>query len=100
MPYKPLHFPNHLYFITATLLGWRPLLIRPEFAEIILDSLNWHRSQQRFALYAYVVMPNNPIAKKWRLATDRAEFTYSSAKFYDRGELPIVPVEDVREWLV
>jgi len=183
MPYKPLHFPDHLYFITATLLGWRPLLARPEFARIVLDSLNWHRSQGRFALHAYVVMPthfhaivkpadsrtisdnlqslgsftahailkqlqesdltedlryfashrqpdrtekhqvwqpiqaknihsreflrekldyihNNPVAKKWRLATDRAAYLFSSARFYDLGEPPIVPVDDVREWLI
>ena len=183
MPYAPRHFPDHLYFITATLLGWRPLLTRPDFATIILDSLNWHRSQSRLALYAYVVMPthfhsiikpagertisgilqslgsftahailkqllasnlaedlryfgehrqpdrteqhqvwqpiqaknihspeflrekldyihNNPVAKKWRLADDRAAYRFSSARFYDLGEAPIVPVDDVREWLV
>ncbi len=183
MSFKSQHFPSHLYFITATLLGWRPLLAHPEFASIILNSLNWHRSQGRFALYAYVIMPthfhtiikpaegrtisenlqslgsftahailkqlqnhnlieelrffaehrqpdrtekhqlwqpmqaknihspdflrekleyihNNPVAKKWQLATDRAAYEFSSARFYDLGEEPIVPVYDVREWLL
>ncbi|HLF25927.1 MAG TPA: hypothetical protein VJG32_06300 [Anaerolineae bacterium] len=59
MSFKPQHFPSHLYFITATLLGWRPLLARFEFAWIVLDSLGWHRKQCRLALYAYVVMPTH-----------------------------------------
>ena len=43
---------------------------------------------------------NNPVAKKWQLATDRAAYEFSSARFYDLGEEPIVPVDDVREWLL
>ena len=183
MPYKSVHFPDHLYFITATLLGWRPLLPRPEFATIVLGSLNWHRSRGYFALYAYVIMPthfhaivkpadnrtisdnlqslgsftahailkqlqdshctadlqhfaehrqpdrtekhqiwqpiqaknihspdflrekldyihNNPVAKKWRLVAERAAYEFSSARFYDLGEPPIVPVDDARKWLI
>jgi hypothetical protein len=42
---------------------------------------------------------NNPIAKKWNLAADRAAYTYSSACYYDGGIEPLVPVDDVREWL-
>jgi putative transposase len=183
MTFKPLHISSHLYFITATLLGWRPLFARREFALIVLNSLDWHRSQKRFALYAYVIMPthfhaivkpaksqtisdnlqslgsftahsvlkhlqdsgfseelhyfaeqrqpdrtekhqiwqplqaknifspeflrekldyihNNPVAKKWQLAPDRVAYDYSSARFYDLGQQPIVPVDDVRIWLV
>jgi len=182
MSFKPQHFPSHLYFITATLLGWQPLLARPEYALIVLNSLDWHRKQGRFALYAYVVMPthfhaiikpaegrtisenlqslgsftahtilkqlqdynlieelrlfaehrqpdrtekhqiwqpmqakniyspeflrekleyihNNPVAKKWQLAANRAAYEFSSARFYDLGKPPIVSVDDVREWL-
>jgi len=42
---------------------------------------------------------NNPIAKKWRLIDDRADYEYSSARFYDRGLGPSVEVDDIREWL-
>ena len=182
MSFKPQHFPEHLYFITATLLGWRPLLLRRKIAVVVLDSLSWHRRQGRFALYAYVIMPthfhaiikpaegrtisdslqslgsftahailkqlqkdgltedlrffaehrqadrteqhqiwqplqaknihspsflrekleyihNNPVAKKWQLALSRTDYEFSSARFYDLGEQPIVAVDDVREWL-
>ena len=33
---------------------------------------------------------NNPVAKHWPLVEDRADYPYSSACFYDRGEVPIV----------
>jgi len=59
MTFKPQHISSHLYFITATLLGWRPLFARRDFALIVLNSLDWHRSQKRFALYAYVIMPTH-----------------------------------------
>ncbi|MEK7326594.1 MAG: hypothetical protein AAB217_15205 [Chloroflexota bacterium] len=181
MTFKPLNEESHLYFVTASLLGWRPLLARPKYAWIVLNSLDWHRRQSRFSLYAFVIMPthfhtiikpsanltisenlqslasftahailkqlradklsdelrhftehrqpdrtekhqiwqpmqaknifspeflrekleyihNNPIAKKWQLAPDRASYDFSSARFYDLGESPVVIVDDVREW--
>ena len=182
MTFKPRHNSTHLYFLTATLLGWRPLFALREFAIVVLNSMDWHRSHGRLALYAFVVMPthfhtivkpaegrtisdnlqslgsftahailkqlresnlteelryfadqrhpdrteqrqiwqpiqakniyspeflrekveyihNNPIAKKWKLVSSRAAYEFSSARFYDLGEPPIVPVDDVREWL-
>lgn len=181
MTFPPHHDSSHLYFVTGTLLGWRPLFSRPVFAHLLLDSFAWHRQHGRFALYAYVVMPthfhavtkpgephtisenlqslasytahailkqlraenltdelnyfaeqraadqterhqiwqplqaknvyspaflkekveyihNNPVAKKWRLAVERAAYVYSSACFYDLGQSPIVAVDDVRVW--
>jgi len=181
MTFKPYHDPTHLYFVTATLLGWQQLFVQPDYTRIVLDSLDWHRRQGRWNLYAYVVMPhhlhtiikpcegqtissvlqsfgsftahsiqarlrtdqrhdllaffaqhrerdaserhqiwqpiqaknitspsflrekleyihNNPVAKKWRLASERAEYAYSSARFYDRGLAPTIEVDDIREW--
>jgi hypothetical protein len=59
MTFKPQHFPEHLYFITGSLLGWRPLFTRPAYAMIVLNSLDWHRKQGRLWLYAYVIMPTH-----------------------------------------
>ncbi len=183
MTFKPHNDPTHLYFLTATILGWRQILMEPTYAHIVMDSLDWHRRHGRWSLYAYVLMPNhlhaivkpastqtisgvlqsfgsftahvildhlesegrhelltffaqrkdkdarkqhqiwqpiqaknvysveflrekleythnNPVAKRWRLVEDRADYAYSSACFYDRGRMPIVEVDDVREWLV
>lgn len=43
MTFHPQAFPEHLYFVTGSLIGWLPLLARPEFAALLLDSLAWHR---------------------------------------------------------
>jgi hypothetical protein len=42
---------------------------------------------------------SNPIRKKWALVTDRADYRYSSACFYDRAEQPLIAIDDVRDWL-
>ena len=180
MPFKPVHDPTHLYFVTATLVEWLPLFEHHQYASIVLQSLRWHREQERILLFAFVVMPthlhwickpldpftiddvlqpfasytaheilkvlrregrddwltvfaahaepgknhriwqkteaknvysvgflyekveythNNPINKGWELVTNRADYRYSSACFYDRGQEPIIPVDDVRPWL-
>lgn len=41
----------------------------------------------------------NPIAKKWKIVDDRADYPYSSAGYYDYGRKPIIEITDVREWL-
>ena len=182
MTFKLHHDPTHLYFVTATIKGWKHLFIEPTYAGIVLDSLSWHRRNSRWSLFVFVVMPNhvhvivrplgdqtistvlqsfgsytahtildqlrqdgradlltffaqredrdaskkhqvwlpieaknvfsvgflrqkvrythnNPINKHWHLVDDRADYGYSSACFYDRGERPIIEVDDVREWM-
>jgi REP element-mobilizing transposase RayT len=59
MTFKPHHDPTHLYFITATVLGWRKLFAQPAYANTVLSSLDWHRKQGRWALYAFVLMPDH-----------------------------------------
>jgi REP element-mobilizing transposase RayT len=179
---RPYHDLTHLYFVTATVQGWKRLFAEEAYAQIVIQSLDWHRRQRRWLLFAFVVMPdhahwivkplgqctisavlqtfgsytahtivdqlaedgsadllayfaqrwdrdtgknhqiwlplearnvysaavlrqkmeyihNNPIAKRWSLVEDRAEYVYSTACFYDRGIAPIIPVDDVSEWL-
>ena len=43
---------------------------------------------------------NNPMNKGWNLVSDRADYRFSSACFYDRGQEPLIPVDDVRLLLV
>jgi putative transposase len=59
MTFKPHHDPTHLYFVTATVLGWKQIFIEPAYAHLVLDSLDWHRQHGRWCLYAYVLMPNH-----------------------------------------
>jgi REP element-mobilizing transposase RayT len=182
MTYRPRHDPSHLYFLTATVLGWRHIFVEEAYAHIVLGSLDWHRRQGRWKLYAYVLMPNhlhaivkpegkwtvsgvlqsfgsftahailallqddgdedllaflamrrdkdaskkhqvwqaiqaqnvysteylrekldylhnNPVAKGWHLAADRADYPYSSAAYYECGRPLVVEVDDVGPWL-
>ena len=59
MSFKPIHDPTHLYFVTATLLGWKHLFAEPQYAQIVLNSLAWHRDNGRLQLFAYVLMPSH-----------------------------------------
>jgi REP element-mobilizing transposase RayT len=66
---------------------WQPIQAKNVYsAETLREKLEYTR--------------NNPVAKHWQLVADRAEYTYPSAYFYDRGRAPVVEVDDVREWLV
>ena len=56
MTFDSKHIPDHLYFITASTVGWKPLFSESEYAEIVLNSLAWLRQEKRMALYAFVLM--------------------------------------------
>lgn len=56
MTFGSRHIPDHLYFITATIWGWKPLFLKPEYAEIVLNSLAWLRQEKRMSLYAFALM--------------------------------------------
>ena len=56
MTFKPHHDPTHLYFVTATIMGWKRLFANPIYAEIVLQSLDWHRSNERWSLFVFVIM--------------------------------------------
>ncbi|MEK6756361.1 MAG: transposase [Bacteroidota bacterium] len=59
MTFRPRHVPDHLYFVTATIVGWKRLFLRDQFQEIVLGSLKWLREKNRMELYAFVLMPHH-----------------------------------------
>jgi putative transposase len=59
MPFKPLHIPDHLYFITNVTIAKLAIFKDPSYATIILSSLDWHRKEKRIRLFAYVLMPTH-----------------------------------------
>ncbi len=59
MTYDSRQDPHHLYFITASICGWRPLFSQSLYATIVLDSLQWLRIQNRMKLFAFVLMPTH-----------------------------------------
>jgi putative transposase len=56
MTFDSRHIPDHLYFVTANTIGWKPLFSETEYAEIVLNSLSWLRQEKRMSLYAFVLM--------------------------------------------
>lgn len=40
---------------------------------------------------------SNPCNKSWHLVEDRADYKYSSACYYDRGQKPIIEIDDIKE---
>src|SRR5215207_2572947 len=166
MTFSSVHNINHLYFVTASISGWKHILAESKYSQIVLDSLVWFQREKRIFLFAFVIMPshlhmilkpenktisdiiqdfgsytahtflhelckdkrddlliffhkqrrdvrhkhsiwqdiqakniyssrflsqkieyihNNPVSKDWKLVTDRAEYKYGSACFYDKG---------------
>jgi putative transposase len=51
--------PPGTYFITTSTQGGRSILQRDAFAELFVNTLYEYRSQQRFQLHAFVVMPDH-----------------------------------------
>ena len=43
------------YFLTWTLVGWSPVLPRPETFQIVYDAWNWFCRRQRLKVFAYVM---------------------------------------------
>jgi len=56
MTFDSIHIPDHLYFVTAGIVGWKPLFSETGYASIILNSLAWLRQEKRMSLYAFVLM--------------------------------------------
>ena len=59
MTFNSYHDPDHFYFVTASICGWKHLFSSPQYAEIVLDSLTWLRNEKRMYLYAFVIMPSH-----------------------------------------
>ncbi len=60
---------KQIYFFTATILGWKPLLKNNNYKQIIIDSLAYLVEQKRCKVYAFVIMPNH-IHMLWQMQGD------------------------------
>ena len=59
MTFPSYHDPTHLYFITASIIGWKQIFIAPEYSNIPLHSFAWLQQQKRILLFAFVIMPSH-----------------------------------------
>jgi REP element-mobilizing transposase RayT len=53
----------------------------------------------RVVLQKMEYIHQNPVRGTRPLATNRADYVYSSACFYDRGTSPIIGIDDIRDYL-
>ena len=47
------------YFVTLTVLEWIDIFTKPEYYQVITDSLNYCRAHKRLKVYEYVIMTNH-----------------------------------------
>ncbi|HUM46891.1 MAG TPA: hypothetical protein PLD84_08185 [Chitinophagales bacterium] len=48
-----------MYFFTATINSWQPLLSNDSYKQIIIHSLDWFHTNKRAAINGFVIMPNH-----------------------------------------
>jgi len=60
--------PDKLYFFTATILEWKPLLKDDNYKDIVISSLKFLVKEKRILLRAFVIMPNH-IHLMWNILT-------------------------------
>jgi REP element-mobilizing transposase RayT len=79
---------NNVYphFLTATIVEWMPLFTNPNVIQSILDSCQFLQKQNRWIIYAYVIMENHIhlIASSVNLSKEIGNFkSYTARKIID-----------------
>jgi putative transposase len=59
MTFPSFHGPTHLFFVTASVIGWQHLFTKEDYAQIPLNSFAWLQQQKRILLFAFVIMPSH-----------------------------------------
>ena len=73
---------GEIYFWTATIKEWHPLLKKDENKEIIIESLKWLCEKELVRIYAFVIMPNHIHLVWMQLEMNGNEFPKSSLLKY------------------
>ena len=63
--YRVFTDKHYAYFVTWTVVDWLPLFAQPAYRQIVLDSLNYLRTNKHTQLNAFVVMPSHVHAVLW-----------------------------------
>ncbi len=59
MTFPSFHDDLHLYFVTASISGWKHLFLQEAYIKIVLDSLSWLQAQKQILLFAFSIMPSH-----------------------------------------
>lgn len=97
-------YPNGLYFVTLTIVGWINLYDRECYKQILVENLKYCQEKEGLEIYAYVIMSNHlhMIAKRSN-ELDLAELlgrfkSVTSKKFLK--EINDNSQESRRDWLL
>ncbi|AFM02683.1 transposase [Bernardetia litoralis DSM 6794] len=52
-------YEGGLFFITLTVAGWIDVFTRKEYADILVESLEFCKKEKQLAIFAYVIMPSH-----------------------------------------
>ena len=52
-------FPDHIYFLTMTVVDWVDVFTRPAYRHIIVDALRYCQQHKHLELYAWCLMSNH-----------------------------------------
>ncbi len=59
MPFDSLENPDHLYFLTASIINWHHLFSNDRYAGVILDTFTFYRNKKELLIFAFVIMPSH-----------------------------------------
>ena len=74
------------YYLTSTIVEWKPLFLDPTVAQIIIDSLRFLQKENRLMIYSYVIMENHLhlISSSQNLSKEVGNFkSYTARKIID-----------------
>jgi REP element-mobilizing transposase RayT len=63
--YRVFTDQHYAYFVTWTSVDWLPLFDKEPYRQIVLDSLNYFRTEKNTQLNAFVIMPTHLHAILW-----------------------------------
>jgi len=63
--YRVFTDKHYAYFVTWTVVDWLPLFAKPAYCQIVLDSLNYVRTDKHTQLNAFVIMSTHIHAVLW-----------------------------------
>lgn len=86
---------NNVYFYTASILNWIPLLASEQFKQVVINSLAHLSNQGKIKVYGFVIMPNH-IHLIWEnMALNGKEMPYASfMKFTGHQFLKILRLDN------
>jgi putative transposase len=96
--------PHGVYFITCTVVDWVDVFTRPEYKQIIIESLRFCQQNKGLYIHAYVIMTNHLhlIVSRKNDAPPLSDIVRDFKKFTAQQLLKAiqVPIESRRDWML